>query len=511
MAGQLPRRFSRNVGSNYAVTAASIVVAVVMTPVLVHGLGVLEYGVWVLVGSLVWYLPLLEFGFGAATVKYVAEFEARGEHDRVRRTVATSFWTLCIPAILALAVAAGIAAAFPLLFDLQPRVEHAAQLLVLLVAFDLALAMPMDTFGNVLVGLQRYDLLNATLVAVLLAQALAWAIVLEAGGGLVALGIVTVALSLAGQAARFVIARHVSADASIAPRFFDRALIGPLASLSAWFSLATISRVVIQRVDVLVVGLVVGVRAAAVYAVGQKLALLADQAILPLTRTFFPHSSEVSARSSTEELGPTVYAGTRVALLVAGPLCVALALLATPAIDAWVGPGFEEASLVVVFLALAGLARALTQVGTQTLLGVGKAKVPAVISAGEAVTNLALSIVLASTMGLEGVALATLLAAALAHVGVLLPYTCRSFGLSLPSFVGTLAKAHAPAAAAAVLVGVVLLRADLEGVAAVASGGAAVAAAYLAVLAYTGLDGSERRRLGGPLATRLTRAVVGRR
>lgn len=502
----LPRRFQRNVGSNYAMTAASIVVAVVMTPVLVHGLGKVEYGVWALVGSLVWYLPLLEFGFGAATVKYVAEFHSRGDRARVRATVATSFWVLLVPAFVTVAVAAVLAALFPILFDVSPSVDRAAQILILVVAFDLACAMPMDTFGNVLVGLQRYDLLNATLVAVLAAQAVAWALVLAAGGGLVALGIATVSLSLAGQFSRLVLARRLSPEVTVARHFFDRSLVRPLAGLSAWFSLATWAKVVIQRLDIVVVGLVVGVEAAAVYAVGQKLALLADQAILPVTRTFFPFSSELAAHRPAHELGRSLYTGTRLALLVAAPLCLALAVLAEPALRAWVGPGFDDAALVVVFLAAATAIKALTQVGIQMQLGTGHARQPALLTGGEAVLNLSLSIVLAQAMGIEGVALATLIAAAVVHLGLILPLCCRLFGLRVSSFVGLLARSHLPAAAVALVVALALASAGPSGIVAVTAAGTAITAAYFAVFAVAGLDGGERRRLLAPVVSRLGRS-----
>ena len=44
----------------------SIVIALVVTPVLVHGLGGTAYGIWALVGSTVLYLDLFNLGFGRA-------------------------------------------------------------------------------------------------------------------------------------------------------------------------------------------------------------------------------------------------------------------------------------------------------------------------------------------------------------------------------------------------------------------------------------------------------------
>src|SRR5258707_1184327 len=82
---------------------------------------------------------------------------------------------------------------------------------------DMAVSIPMDTFGCGLVALQRYDLLNATLIVVAICQAVAWTIVLGSGGGLLALGIVTVVISLVGQASRYVLLRRLVPSFSLSP------------------------------------------------------------------------------------------------------------------------------------------------------------------------------------------------------------------------------------------------------------------------------------------------------
>jgi O-antigen/teichoic acid export membrane protein len=510
VTGVLPRRFQRNVASNYLMTGTSIAVALLTTPLLVHELGKVEYGIWVIVGSLAWYVPLLEFGFGGATVKYVAEHHARGDRHGVRRTVATSFWVLALAGLGACVLGAGLALAFPYLFDVPADVERATQLLVLLVTLDLASSMPMDTFGNVIVAFQRWELLNATLAAVVAFQALGWVIVLELGGGLVALGVVTVAISLLGQLSRAAIARRLSSDVTVAPRLFERRAVRPLAALSLWLWLTTVSKLAIRRIDVIVVGLVVGVPAAAVYAVGQKLAFLADQIIGPLARVFFPFSSEQVARRELRELQDTLVVGTRIALAIAGPACLALALLAAPAIEAWVGEGFGGAVAVVVFLAGTTAVRALTEVGLQLLPGAGQARVPALLSALEAALNVTLSVVLGRAIGLEGVALASLIAATMTHLGLMLPYICRQFGLGVAALVGSLIRAHLAPATAAVFVGVLLRRAGIESIPSVVAAGSAIAAAYVIVFAFTGLGAGERRRLLEPLRSRFGSATGGR-
>ena len=134
-----------------------------------------------------------------------------------------------------------------------------ARFLLLLLAFDMALSIPMDTFGGTLIALQRFDLLNYSLIAVVVSQAIGWVVVLWLHGGLVALGIVTVAISLVGQVARLVMVRRLLPWFRLSFRRFDRSIIRRFSSASGWYSVVQISDAVISLSDVLIVGAVAGV------------------------------------------------------------------------------------------------------------------------------------------------------------------------------------------------------------------------------------------------------------
>ncbi len=494
----LPIRYRRNVVSAYLTTSVIAVAALVTTPILARGLGKEGFGIWVLVASFALYLELLEFGFGKAAPKFVAEYSARGDERGLRATIATSFWILAALGSVAAVIGAVVAALFPSIFGISDELSGAAQILILLVLLELAISIPADTFGGVLMGLQRFYLVNATLITVTILQAIGWAIVLASGGGLVELGIVTVALGLGGQLARFLLARRYVPRASISPRLVDRALARRFTGLSVWFFVLDMSRVVMIRVDTVVVGIVVGVPAAGVYAVGQRLTLALEQLIEPLTKSFFPHSSTLSAGEDHAGLRRSLLVGTRLSLAIAAPIALALGFLAGPLLDLWLGAssGFGEAATVVVLLAVAVTIGALTRTGLLMLQGIGQVRVPATIVAGEAVLNLGLSVFLAHEMGIEGVALGTLIAVVVANVGVLYPYMCRQFGVSIAELSLTLARAHAPALVVAGLLGGAIAALDLSGLVVLVAA-PAIGLAYAAVFWFTGMTGDERAHLRG--------------
>ena len=77
------RLFRRNALGVYAVYAASIVAGLVVTPVVLHEIGDVEFGIWSFIGSITIYLSVLDLGVGPSIVRFAAK--ARGERRRRRR------------------------------------------------------------------------------------------------------------------------------------------------------------------------------------------------------------------------------------------------------------------------------------------------------------------------------------------------------------------------------------------------------------------------------------------
>ena len=156
-----------------------------------------------------------------------------------------------------------------------------ARFLLLLLAFDMALSIPLDTFGGVLSALQRFDLLNYSLIGVTISQAIGWIVVLWLHGGLIALGVVTVVMSMVGQASRLIMVRRLLPWFRFSFRGFDRSLVKRFTTASSWYSVGQVADAVLTLSDVLIVGAAAGVRAAAVYAVAQRLAQLPLKVVSP--------------------------------------------------------------------------------------------------------------------------------------------------------------------------------------------------------------------------------------
>ncbi len=430
-AGGRPKRASvrRNVTTNYVLSVSIVLAGFITTPILTHQLGILRYGVWALIGSLIPFLEILELGFASATVAYVSRHLELEDNDKVESTINTSFVCLTVLGVLAFAGVVVFAIFLPDLITSIPKsLVGQGRFLLLLLAFDMAVSIPMDTFGGTLIALQRFDLLNYSLIAVVVGQSIGWVVVLWLHGGLIALGIVTVAISLVGQVARLVIVHRLLPWFRLSFRRFDRSIIRTFSSASGLYSIVQISDAVISLSDVLIVGAAAGVRAAAIYAVAQRLALLPIRIVQPRTSLLFTKAGELMARGNRAALREETDEVVRFVQYLSVPSAIALGFLAGPALEAWVGPLYREAAPVIGLLCLAAVVQAWAQTIKMAINGSGRPTLSAVLYGIEAVIHVALGIALASRFGALGMAEAALIGVVVMEGMFMLPLGYRQLG-----------------------------------------------------------------------------------
>src|SRR2546430_3639889 len=83
-----------NIFSNYVGALVALGTGVFLTPFILHKLGSSDFGLWVLVGAVVVYGSLLDFGIGGAVIKYVFFFQAE---DGIRDLTVTGVQTCALP------------------------------------------------------------------------------------------------------------------------------------------------------------------------------------------------------------------------------------------------------------------------------------------------------------------------------------------------------------------------------------------------------------------------------
>ena len=502
MPDRLPPNFARNVVANYGSTVARMLSLLAVTPILLHELGDAAFGVWALAGSVILYLDIFHLGFGIATSKLVAEDAGRRD-ERVIGTINTSFFVLAGLGVLAMATGVVIAVFSASWFDVPDALTDETTIVFLILAINIGLALPGDTFGGVLSGYQRYDLLGLVNTFNVVGAAVAGVIVVLNGGGLVGLALATTGVSLLSQLLRYRLVRRLVPGFELRRKHVQRSRLRLTTRLSGWFLVRDAAELVTMRVDLVVLGAMRPLRDVALYAVGSKLALFCDRGVRPLATLFMPEVSALNADGHHDRVAKLYSTGTRVVLLAALPSVLILTILAAPLVEAWVGEGYATSASVALVLALGLGLRSLSMSAATVLVGKGEARTYAGIQSAEAAVNLVASVLLVGPLGPTGVALGTVVGVTAVNLPLMTLWACRVTGTR----VGSLARAslvpHLPAAA--VTAGALFaVRGVLDGRVAVVAASVVAFALYVGVYLGTGATPTERRRVRS-LARRLSR------
>ena len=425
-------RIPGNIIYNFLGYAINIIITFLIAPVVVHRLGETAYGVWGLIGQVIGYSFLLDFGIRIAVTRFVGHHLALREPREINRVLTTGLVFTAASAALALAGGAVTAYFLPRLFAIPPSLVREARIAVLLTSVAFATSFPGSLFNGAVAALSRYDLLNIrNVLPNVLRGALLW-FYLDRGYGLVAVAaisagsfVVTYLLDL------YFASRHLP-DFEIGRRFFDVATLRTLLSFSFYAFVLTISWRVLFMTDNIVVGFVLGPAAVTFYSVGMNLADLLRSSLGNISNLFAPLASQMNALRDKDSLRSMLFRGSRICLLYALAGAGALVVLGPSFLGFWMGAEFiTRSGPVLVVLALEVVCSAISSVHGQVLYGMSRHKANAWLSLGQAATNFSLSAILVRAMGPVGVAWGTLIPAVFVE-GVILPaYTIRSLDLSL--------------------------------------------------------------------------------
>jgi O-antigen/teichoic acid export membrane protein len=369
------------------------------------------------------------------------------------------------------------------------------QIVLAILGLRIAIGFPMTVFGAATTARQRFALNNTVAIVVALVNGLVTYLVLASGFGLIALVSSTTAVGLASYGAYMWTSRQALPELRIRPSLFDRGLVRDVTTFSLYLFVIDVAVQIGFNLDNVVVGAALGTSAVAVYAVILRLADYQRQMASQFNGFVFPIAVRLGAGGKTTALESMMLEGTRIALILVTGVTVCAIGFAGPLVTRWMGPGFEGGIVPFYILAVTGVV--LVGLGPlgNILLGIGRHKLVAGVAIGEALANLALSVVLVRRFGMLGVAVGTAVPVLIANLFVLLPAACRQFGMTTATFVRRVAGAPAsgviPAVAACVLFRSALPPASIL---AIVAEGAAVGAIYIAAVGLFGIDRSLRTR-----------------
>jgi O-antigen/teichoic acid export membrane protein len=337
----------RNAFSNLLGAMIPALVALGTVPLVVKGLGDANYGVYSLVTAIVGYFAVIDINVTAGSVKYIAEFNAHKDQQRIDETV---FFGLAVYAGLGLLGGIGLylGAHFFVtsVFSVPPQLAGEAVATLRLAALGFFLGQLQSYLNSIPQSLMRYDIASriemvfGTLVPLLTVA------VLMLGYGLYEVILLRVLASLVNCVVLWRCIRRLLP--ALGWRKPGAAIRRELLGFSAYSFLSRFAGLSYAYADKLIIGALVGVTGLAYFTVASTLANRILSLTYRLSGVVFPAASALSARGELERLRVLYLKASRYVVFLNASVLVLVAVFAYQILYYWIDPQFARAGQVVL-------------------------------------------------------------------------------------------------------------------------------------------------------------------
>ncbi len=387
-----------------------LLIGFVTTPLLVHDLGDVDFGLFVLVGAIVGYVGLLDFGIGPGLVRFFTEYDQNADARGVAHVLSlATFFYLFIGVIFGGALVLWT----PWLvgrLSISPSMRQTAEVSIFIVFGYFILSCMVGVLTARLVSLHRMDVtsfirvVGQVVYAGLIVGVLPRSPTVETAILLnVAQVVVTGTLSL------IVLSRigpvRLSNPFSIPPP-----LIRKVMAFGGWMQINSLASLVTMETDRIIVAAFISVQAVTPYQIGNRLGSLGGVLPMQLLSAAMPSATMLSLTNDPQALKRFYGDMTRYLMLLTVPVVGGIAVVANPFILAWMGRPFQNAAFVAIGLSLAFGINNLTGMGTTMLRAAGRPKYEAYCGIIGPVLNVVITVALAPKFGLRGIVVGTILA-----------------------------------------------------------------------------------------------------
>ncbi len=382
-----------------------------LVPVAVHYLGMEQYGLWTIVMAITGYIGLADLGLSTSFVTYIARFVAVRSYDDAVRVVYLGVIFYIGVTLLMLGVSL---TASSWLFDflrLPPAQASAARTALLLAVALFGVTSVSGVFGNTLAAIQRMDVVNGIIILSLAVKLVIIVLVLMNGGGVAGLLIADVAVTAAGMPVFLLFTRRLLPDVHFGWKGYDHRLMMTLVRFGVQLQVSRLSDLVQLQFDKILLTRYVGLQSAAMYDFGSRPAGRAKQLPVTAIASLVSAVSALDAREDNARIHAALVRATRYLAVLAAPLFGFIVALAVPVMQAWLGPGHEQAALTLQLLSTGFFVNVV--VGALALIAQGRGEPQFQMRAMllQTILNIALSLTLVLTFGYFGAVVGTAVSA----------------------------------------------------------------------------------------------------
>lgn len=385
------------------------VVGFLYVPLLLHYIGKNEYGLYQLIGSLIAYFSIMDFGLTAAVTRYYTKYKAMDDKRGMENLLAISLCGYGGATLLSLTV--GVVCYFHIdqIFGSSmsiPELAEARQMFLLLL-FNIAVSLSTMVFQSVINAYEKFLFLKGLSTIQLILQPALVVLILQRYPTAMAVAVAQTIINVALNIARIYYCfdkLHIT----IKYHYWSQELFQGFKKLALSVFVVTLIDQVFWKTNQIILGIVQGTSAVAVYSIASLIYMNYLALSTAISGVYLPHITEMVAKhqpisslsSLFIQIGRWQY--YLLALVASGFI-----IFGREFIFIWAGKGFEDAYWITILIILPFTIDLIENIGLAILQAMNHFDFRAKIYFVTGILNLILAIPLGIRFGGIGCAIAT--------------------------------------------------------------------------------------------------------
>lgn len=428
--GTTGRILLRGAGVRLAANASQMVVALGLTPYVFEVLGDHQYGLWVLVASLLGFYGILDLGVSSAVARFTSRAMAQEDEQAFREYFVTAFW------MLALLGGVILCATIPLASLASAAAESGADReavfgICLILGSSLALLFPGRAFTGLLAAHLRYDLVSTVQIVCVLGRIPLVVAAFALGGRLLALASCFAALQLVETCGLAFFAARVNGGLELQPQHVSRARAREILGYGFHTLVAQIADLLRFKLSPVIITGFLGAVTAGFFDFADKLNRIVGEIAKALMSILSPVFSRQEGRGDVEAMRASFLFTTKIASYAAMLLGGMMLMYGGAFLQRWVGTRFAFLEPVMQVLVIGTIFAAAQMPTVQFLFGTSRHKAYATNNVIHGILVLGLTLVLVQSHGLMGVAIGATVPTVIMKFFVIPIPACRALGIPL--------------------------------------------------------------------------------
>jgi len=433
------KRLVHNTFFNVAALVSNALVGFFLIRFFLSRLGEAQYGVWLIIGGTFFsYAPLLSLGFNSSVNRYIPMFIAKNDNDGVKRVFNTSLFFFIVAGIILVIISLVVSYNVGSWFAIEPELVRTAGILVLVVGFCSALAMPLQSSTATLSGLQRYDIINVVMLTVLALRTFFVVILLQQGKGLLTIGALFGSSEIVMRITHSVFVKKLLPETSLSLAKIDLGLLKEMIVYGINTFMYAMGAIIIYYASNLIIGIFIGTTEVSQFFVAAAGVLLLSKLLQAFTAAIKPAVSDLDTRNDAAAVKEIAFLAQKYSLLLIIPGGCFLVVMGREFLDVWVSDQFTDPSIInsmaviLTILTIGHCLRLAQHSNFLVLVGRGQHKIFGILTALTAMSCVLASVITVTVFnwGMIGIAWSNFLPMAITSVLILPRYFNRKMHIS---------------------------------------------------------------------------------